>query len=63
MEECSYGASVLKSLAGSLKGISIGNEIVVHGKGKHCSVRAILKNSVNISVRWKVLERTGSEQR
>jgi putative redox protein len=29
---------------------------------KYCSVYAMLKNSVNIQVRWKVLEKTGSEQ-
>lgn len=30
---------------------------------KYCSVYAMLKNSVNIQVRWKVLEKTDSEQK
>ncbi len=30
---------------------------------KYCSVSAMLRNSVNIEVRWKVLEKAGSEQR
>jgi putative redox protein len=30
---------------------------------KYCSVSAMLRNSVNIQVRWKVLEKAGSEQR
>jgi Predicted redox protein, regulator of disulfide bond formation len=30
---------------------------------KYCSVNAMLRNSVNIRVRWKVLEKAGSEQR
>ena len=30
---------------------------------KYCSVYAMLKNSVNIRVRWKVLGKTDSEQK
>jgi hypothetical protein len=30
---------------------------------KYCSVSAMLRNSVNIQVRWKMLEKAGSEQK
>jgi uncharacterized OsmC-like protein len=51
---------VLVALAGCMEAVEDAVKLSVE---KYCSVYAMLKNSVNIRVRWKVLGKADSEKK